>query len=124
MGDYTPNHLPGESVTYVASASITGGQVVNLTATGRTVTATTAASSQVVGIATHDAITGQRVTVSRGGEQFPKAAGAITAGTPVKSAAAGCVAAWVTGTDNASLILGIALDTVADAAQVAIAWRA
>lgn len=124
MPDYTPNHLPGESVTYVASAGITGGQVVHITATGRTVTATTAASDHVVGVATHDAITGQRVTVSRGGEQFPKAAGAITAGVPVKSAAAGCVAAWVTGTDLPSLVLGVALDTVADGANVAVAWRA
>lgn len=124
MGDYTPNHSPGTDVTYVAGGTITGGQVVHISATGRTVTATGAASDHVVGVACHDALTGQPVTVSRGGEQRLVAAGAITAGTPVKAAAAGAVAAWVTGTDNASVKLGTALDTVADTAFVHVAWSA
>lgn len=124
MADYTANHLPGEVVTYNASATITGGQVVHLTATGRTVTVTTAASDHVVGVACHDAIAGQPIVVSRGGEQRLTAAGSITAGALVKSAAAGAVAAWVSGTDNPALVLGVALDTAADAATVHVAWRA
>ncbi len=124
MSDYVPNHLPGHSVTYVAGATVTGGQVVKLSATGRTVVAATAGSEAVVGVACHDAISGAFVTVSRGGEQRPTASGTVTAGVPVKSGAAGTVASWVTGTDNASLILGVALDTVADTLPVNIAWRA
>lgn len=124
MGEYTPNHLPGHNATFVAGGTLTGGQVVHITATARTVSATTAASDHVVGVANHDAVTGQRVTVSRGGEHRLTASGAITAGTPVKSAAAGAVAAWVSGTDLPSLIVGVAINTAADAALVDVAWRA
>lgn len=124
MAEYTPNFLPGADTTWIAGATITGGQVLHITATGRTVSATGAASDHVVGVACHDASTGQRVTVSRGGEQKLTAAGAITAGTPVKSAAAGAVAAWVSGTDLPSLVVGVAINTVADGAAVDVTWRA
>lgn len=124
MGDYLPNHLPGNDVAYTAGATITGGQVVYLSGTPRVVSPTTAAVRNVVGIACHDAILNQPVTVSRGGEQRPVANGAITAGVLVKSAAAGQVSAFVAGTDAIDLILGTALFTVADQASVDIAWRA
>lgn len=124
MSDYVPNFLPGNEVTYTAGATITGGQVLHITATARVVSPTSAASNHVVGVACHNAASGAPVTVSRGGEQRPVASGAITAGTPVKSAAAGAVAAWVSGTDDASLILGVAINTVADLANVDILWRA
>jgi len=124
VSDYVPNFLPGHELTYTAGAAITGGQVLHITATGRIVSPTGAASDHTVGVACHDAASGALVTVSRGGEQRPKASGAITAGTPVKAAAAGAVAAWVSGTDNASLILGVAINTVADLANVDILWRA
>jgi hypothetical protein len=122
--DYVPNFQPGAFVTYTAGAAITGGQVLRISATGKVVSPTTAASNATVGVACHDAASGAPVTVSRGGEQQPKATGAITAGTPVKSAAAGTVSAWVSGTDAADLIVGLALATVADAALVPVAWRA
>ncbi len=124
MADYVPNHLPGQNVTYIAGGTIAGGQVVVLSATGRVVTVAGAGARNTVGIACHSVVSGQAVTVTRGGEQRPIAAGAITAGVLVKSAAAGAVAAFVPGTDAIDLILGVALNTVADTAPVDVAWRA
>lgn len=124
MAEYTPNFMPGQSVTYTAGGTITAGKVVHISATGRTITLATAGSDHTVGVACHDAATGALVTVSRGGEQKVTASGAITAGTPVKSGAAGTVAAWISGTDNASLIVGKAINTAADAALVDVTWTA
>lgn len=125
MADYVPNFEPGSLVTYqVGATAVTGGQVLAISATGRTVIPTTAAARNVVGVAKHDAAVGASITVSRGGEQRLTAAGAITAGTPVKSAAAGAVAAWQNGTDDASLIIGVAINTAADTAAVDVLWRA
>lgn len=124
MSDYVANFLPGQAVTYVAGGTITGGQVVVLSATGRVVTVAGAGARNTVGLACQDVVSGQAVTVTRGGEQRPIASGAITAGALVKSAAAGAVAAFVPGTDAIDLILGVALTTVADAAPVDVAWRA
>jgi hypothetical protein len=124
VSDYVPNHLPGQNVTYVAGGTITGGQVVILSATGRVVTVAGAGARNTVGIACHDVVSGQAVTVSRGGEQRPVASGAITAGALVKTGAAGTVAAFVPGTDAIDLIVGTALTTVADTVPVDVAWRA
>jgi predicted RecA/RadA family phage recombinase len=124
VSDYVPTAIPGHEFTYTAGAAITGGQVVHITATGRVVSPTGAASNKTVGIAVQDVASGASFTVSRGGIQLPKASGAITAGVPVKSAAAGCVAAWVSGTDAADLIVGVALSTVIDGAIVETLWRA
>lgn len=124
MTDYSPNHLPGADVTFTAGATITAGQVVYLSGTPRVVSPTTAAVRNVVGIACHDAILNQPVTVSRGGEQRPVANGAITAGVLVKSAASGQVAAFVAGTDAIDLVLGTALFTAADQGSIDVAWRA
>ena len=124
MADYVANFLPGQAVTFIAGGTIVGGNVVVVSATGRVVTVAGAAARNTVGLACHDAVSGQPVTVTRGGEQRPIASGAITAGALVKSAAAGQVAAFVPGTDAIDLILGTALTTVADQAPVDVAWRA
>jgi hypothetical protein len=125
VAEYTPNHLPGENVSYVAGGTITGGQCVILSATGRTVTASSGDTAACVGIAVHDAISGQAVTVARGGEQRPIVNAAVAAGALVKAAAAGRVITWVSGTDNPSLIVGVALATAAASGDpLAVAWRA
>lgn len=123
MADYVPNIIPGHEVTYTAGGTITGGQLVTLSATGRVVTVAGLAATGVVGIACHDAVSGQPVTVSRGGEQRPIASGAITAGARVMAGALGTVIVWTSGTDNPAISVGIALNTVADAAPVDVAWR-
>jgi predicted RecA/RadA family phage recombinase len=75
VSDYVPTAIPGHEFTYTAGAAITGGQVVHITATGRVVSPTTAASNKTVGIAVQDVASGASFTVSRGGIQLPKASG-------------------------------------------------
>jgi hypothetical protein len=72
-----------------------------------------------VGVAGHDAASGQKVAV------FPfkcvhetlAGVGGVTAGNPLKvGATAGKLVLWVTGTDSAAAFIGIALTTaIADA---------
>ncbi|GAB3251008.1 capsid cement protein [Kineosporia babensis] len=124
MPEYTPTYLPGTEVTFTAGADIVGGQVVVLS-TDNTVIPSAGGSNKVVGIATNDTKAGARLTVSRGGVQNPLTTAAIAAGTSFKSAAAGKIAAWVSGTDPADQLLGFTLTTAAAAdARPDVSWRA
>ncbi len=111
-----PNYLPKvdakHSITRTASADITGGRYVEVTGSGQVAMAG-ADSAKVLGVAMSDAKSGQSVTVSFDGVQRPLASGAITAGAKVYTGANGVATA--TGTNNP---VGIALNTVADGAQV------
>lgn len=92
MADYTP-HWPSGPKTYTASATITGGQL--LMATGvDTVGPATAGTTAWVGVAGHDAVSGDRVTVIpiRGARHTLTASGTVTVGDQVISGAAGTVA--------------------------------
>jgi hypothetical protein len=116
VADYTPVHvLAGGPFTSQASGTITGGDAVEVSGVN-TVGAAAAGSLKVVGIAGHDAVLGQKVTV------FPLDAvhetlagvGGVTAGNPLKvGATAGKLILWATGTDSAAAFLGIALNTAA-----------
>lgn len=119
MADYTPvQTLGGGGFTSQASGTIVGGDVVMASGSG-TVAAATAGALTVVGVAGHDAVTGQKVTV------FPfkcvhetlAGVGGVTAGNPLKvGASAGKLVLWVTGTDSGAAFVGIALTTaIADA---------
>ena len=124
MSDYVPVYLPGHELTYSAGAIITGGQVLVLSG-DNTVIPSAGASNRVVGVACHDAANGSRVTVSRGGTQTLTASAAITWGTPLKSAAAGQVAAFVDGTDAPGLLIGLANTSAAGANSTLDAtWKA
>lgn len=124
MGDYVPKFKPGQDVTYVAGAAITGGQVVYLSAAG-TVLLTAAAHANVMGVATRDVATGERLAVSRGGVQRCVSGAAIAVGDPLKSAATGRVVPYVVGTDPVTQLIGFAL-TAAGAAgtSVDVQWKA
>ena len=124
MADYTPKFLPGQNVTYSAGAAITGGQVVYLSAAG-TCLLTAAAHANVLGVATRDVATGERVAVSRGGVQRCVSGAAIAVGDPLKSAASGRVVPYVVGTDPVTQLIGFAL-TAAGAAgtSVDVQWKA
>ena len=124
MADYAPKYAPGGDVTYLAGAAITGGQVVYLSAAG-TVLLTAAAHANVMGVATRDIASGERVAVSRGGVQRCVSGDAITVGDPLKSAATGRVVPYVVGTDPITQYLGFAL-TAAGAAgtSVDVQWKA
>ena len=106
---------PADKITCtVGATAVVGGQVVTLSG-NRTVIPATAAS-RPFGVAMHDAAIGAPVTVMLEGVAPLKAAGAIAAGDLVEvSATAGSVQS-----DNATaalgLMVGIALEAIADLA--------
>lgn len=91
MADYLPRFKPGETITRTASATITAGQLLEVTGDG-TVGPAGANSLKWVGVAGFDAVNGDRVTVHCGGVQKLVASGTVTAGDIVSAAAAGQVA--------------------------------
>jgi len=92
----------------VAGADITKGQLLSLS-DAMTVVPATAGSDAVIGIAMFDAKSGANVSIECEGLVRFTASAQVTAPAKLKAAAAGKVAPWVTGTDNSSLIVGIAL---------------
>jgi hypothetical protein len=112
VAEYLPIYKPGQAITLKASATITGGQLVEVSGSG-TVGPAGAASTKVVGHAAFDAVTNDYVTIYTPGiVQHGTAAGAITAGAVVQAGAAGTIASGTTAP------IGIALTTAADTADV------
>lgn len=112
MADYTPIFTGGiRPRGYTAGGTITGGQVVALSA-ANTVIATTAASAAAVGVAGNDAVSGGQVTVwpLPGVTHEVTSSAAIAVGDNVSSAASGQVAtaSQVAGTAVFSQIIGVA----------------
>lgn len=127
MSDYVPRFKPGQAFTSQASAAITGGQLCAVTGSG-TVGPTAGATTAWVGTAAFDVASGENVTLHCGGVQKLVAAGAITAGDQVVSAAAGKVATLAAATtavvadiNAARQVVGVALTTAVDGATVDIA---
>jgi hypothetical protein len=121
VADYTPVQSLGSApFTSQASGAIVGGDVVMASGSG-TVAAATAGALTGVGVAAHDvAASGIKVAVYplKCVHETLAGAGGVTAGNPLKvGATAGKLVLWVTGTDSAAALVGIALTTaVADAA--------
>jgi hypothetical protein len=92
MAEYTYHWPPGPK-TLQASATITGGQLLMITGSG-TVGPTTGATSAWIGVAEHDAVSGDKVVVLpvRNAMHRLTASGTVTAGDQVVPAAAGAVA--------------------------------
>lgn len=129
MADYIPVYLPGTAVSMTASATIIGGQLVEVSGNGTVAPSTASAtpSAKVVGVAGFDAASGQRVTVyARGTVHETTANGAITAGDQMASGAvagtvkslAAAAAAVAADINNARAVIGVALTTAADLAKV------
>lgn len=116
MADYLPIRIPGQALVATASAAVTAGQVVEVSGND-TVAPAAAVSTKWLGVAAFDAKAGDRLTVHAGGTQAPKASGEITAGALVVTADAGKVA---TATEPAAAIIGIALTTATDGAEVRV----
>jgi hypothetical protein len=118
MGAYEPKYLYADTASATASANIAvvNGIGVTLAVTGSgTVGPAGADSNAVVGTAAFDVPSGERFTYHpRGKVHISTAAGAITAGARINSAAAGAVASAAAGVGN----IGIALTTAADTAAV------
>ncbi len=116
MADYLPIFKQGDTFTSQASAAITGGQLVAVSGTG-TVAPAGAAATNVVGVAAFDAASGDKVTIFRGGVQYPIAVTAVTAGDLVDAAAAGKVATGTTAP------VGVALTTAGAGAPVQVLFN-
>ena len=86
-------YAEGRFVKARAGAAITAGQLVELTG-DETVVPTSGASAKVLGVALKDAAQDELVTVITEGVVEVIAAGAISAGDKVQSAAGGKVAAF------------------------------
>lgn len=106
---------PGDTFTCTAGGTINGGDLVKLTG-DRTVQQCTSGSFAAVGIALHDAVSGDPVTVAAEGIWPVKAAGALAAGDRlIPGAVAGTVAAAGAAPD-ARLLVGVAMEAIADTA--------
>ena len=119
MAEYLPVYNPGQAVPLTASATITGGQLVEVSGVN-TVAPAAADSKKWVGVAAFDAASGERVTVFRLGVQRPIASGAVAAGDLVAAAAGGKVATAATPAVGA--LVGVALTTAADGQSVEVAF--
>lgn len=110
MGDYTPVHKPGQTISSTTSAAVTGGQLLEVTG-DNTVGPAAAGSLKVVGQAAHDAASGKPITVHAPGRPVCEATAAatVTAGQRLKAAANGQVTPYVDGTDAVTQVVGLAL---------------
>lgn len=115
MADYIPVFKPGEDLTMTAAATITGGQLVYVSA-ANSVTPTAGATAAWLGVATTDATSGQKVGITSGGVQEITASGAVAVGDVLIPASNGRVAAIGAGTNYAQVV-GIALTAAADGAK-------
>jgi hypothetical protein len=120
MAGYLRLQEDGDEFAVSAGGTITGGQLVAMSA-ANTVTATSAAGSSVLGVAAFDAVSGDLVTVVRNGVHQTTASGSITAGNTVEAAASGQVAAHTNGTNDVNII-GMALTTATNGNPVNWVW--
>lgn len=115
MGEYLPKWDSEDNITVIATAAITGGQLVD--ATGAPAAA---GSFTVIGVAGHDAAIGQTVVLFNRGVQRPVASGGIAAAALVKAAASGKVATYTQGTDDPEALIGIAIAAATDGNPVLV----
>lgn len=126
MADYAPifsgNQLP---FTSTASATITGGELVEVSGSG-TVAPASADSTVVVGVAAHDAASAARVTV------YPLAGvvhelvadeGGVTAGDLVKVGADASTVIGLEAEDELDVRVGVALTTASAESKVQVLGR-
>ncbi len=129
MADYTPIFEPGEAITLTTSATVTGGQVLEVSGVS-TVAPTSASSAKVLGVAAFDAANGAKVTILGDGVHELTASGTVTAGDQVVSAAAGAVASLAAAAgaaagdiNNARSVIGVALTTATNGNKVQVKVR-
>lgn len=110
MGDYSPLHRPGQTITRETSAAVTGGQLLVVGGAG-TVAPTSASTAAWLGVAAFDAASGADVGVESGGVQRLTAGGVVAVGAMLVAGAAGKVVASATPADGH--LVGIALTAAA-----------
>lgn len=110
MPEFLPHYIEGP-ISMVASASITGGQVLEVTG-NMTCGPAGAASTKVCGVAARDAVSGASLTVYIDGVFDLTAAGAIAAGDKVCTGAAGTVS--TIGANTFATMIGVALEAISN----------
>lgn len=118
MADYLPWFNQGDQFTSQASGTITAGQVVAVSGDG-TVAAAGANAANTVGVAAFDAVSGDKVTIFRGGVQYVTNTGGVTAGDNISSAASGAVAT----TTSTNPVIGVALTTATTGNKVQVLFN-
>lgn len=107
---------PGDVLTFTvdssASTSVAGGNLVAITG-DLEVDVAGDASEAVAGVALHDAAAGAIVTVARVGVYYLTAANAVSAGDLVEAAAAGEIDVNVSAAGGYRLVIGQALEDIA-----------
>lgn len=120
MAGYAPLFKPGEEFTQTASAAITAGQA--LVVSGQeTVAPSSAANAAYVGVAAHDAASGEKVAIIGPAVHEFTSTGTINDGDLIMTAASGAVAAF-SGTTYTQAI-GVALADAASNKVVAKTFR-
>lgn len=122
MAALTIYYRDGERLTGIATAAITGGQVLKVSAAradGENIHVAPAGAGNVAfGVAGTDAASGATVPVIREGIVGLKAGAAITAGQRVEVAASGAVIPVDTG-----VAIGVAVDDIANGATGPVAIK-
>lgn len=121
MAGYLRLQEDGDEITVSAGGTITGGQLVTVSA-ANTVIAATAAGAKALGVAAYDAVSGDLVTVVRNGVHQTTASGSIAAGDNLEAAAAGAVATHTNGTNDVNIV-GMALTAATNGNPVNWVWN-
>ena len=123
MAQYLPLFRPGDTVTFIATSDITGGQPVQVGTNNseRSAAPAAAGSESYIGIAGHDAGSGDRVTVEVGKPiHLLKAVGAVARGALVETATGGVRAV---STETGGAAIGLALTAAGDGEAVQVLQR-
>ena len=118
---YLPIFRPGDTITLGVTTAVTAGQLVEVGTADSSVAPAAAGSSKVVGVAGHDAGTGDLVTVEVAKAVHELTAdGAITRGDLLVAADAGAVSTATEPGDgeDAPRVLFLALTSATDGALV------
>jgi hypothetical protein len=121
VADYTPKFPLGAAGFGLSlGGTVSGGQLLAVSASSTVVAATTALAAKVIGLASRDGLSGDKITVLplKMVHETVCGTGGVTAGDPLKTDNTGLVTLWVTGTDAANLWIGEALTTAAATATV------
>jgi predicted RecA/RadA family phage recombinase len=106
--DYLPKFKPGQAISRTATGTITAGNLVTVAGA-----VAGADSTTWLGVASHDATSGQLFGVYTDAVQRLTASAAIAAGDRVKCAAAGKIATLTAASDAYDRLVGIALEAAA-----------
>jgi hypothetical protein len=121
VADYAPVYGRAKAMTFTAGATITGGQLVYVSAAD-TVSPAALANPAPIGVAAHDAASGAPVTVLMGAGVVHETATSVafpTAGVAVYAGAAGAV----TPTAGSGPIVGYAIRVASGTPPQILRWK-